>query len=139
MVLLTFAEAAREFSDEKETKFEGGQLTNPTTQDFNFELTKMDPELYTQIQGLKDGEISPVLQDQDRINEIKFKIITVADRIDEHEADFSRDYLKIKRLALQDKQFKAIEKWQKEKIMDTYIKINGEYRDCDYKSNWLKN
>ncbi|NNL83429.1 MAG: peptidylprolyl isomerase [Winogradskyella sp.] len=135
---LTFAEAAREFSDETETKFEGGQLTNPTTQDFNFELTKMDPELYTQIQDLKDGEISPVLQDQDRINQIKFKIITVTDRIDEHEADFSRDYLKIKRLALQEKQFKAIEKWQKEKIMDTYIKINGEFRDCDYKSNWLK-
>ena len=32
----TFAEAAREFSDEEETKYEGGRLTNPTTQDFNF-------------------------------------------------------------------------------------------------------
>lgn len=136
---LTFAEAAREFSDEKETKFEGGQLTNPTTQDFNFELTRMEPELYSQIQNLKDGEISPVLQDEDRVNRIKFKILTVTDRIDDHEADFARDYLKIKELALQDKQIKAIEKWQRETIIDTYIKINGEYRDCDFQSNWLKN
>ena len=136
---LTFAEAAREFSDEKETKYEGGQLTNPTTQDFNFELTRMEPELYSQIQDLKDGEISKVLQDEDRVNRLKFKILTVTDRIDDHEADFARDYLKIKELALQDKQIKAIEKWQKEAISETYIKINGEYRDCDFQSNWLKN
>ena len=113
-------------------------MTNPTTQDFNFELTRMDPELYSQIQDLKDGEISEVLQDEDRINRIKFKILTVTDRIDDHEADFAKDYLKIKNLALQDKQIRAVEKWQKETIVDTYIKINGEYRDCDFQSNWLK-
>ena len=135
---LTFAEAAREFSDEKETKFEGGKLTNPTTQDFNFELARMDTELYTQIQGLKEGEISEVIQDEDRVNMLKFKIMTVFDRIDDHKADFARDYLKIKELALQDKQIKAIEKWQREAIAETYVKINGEYRDCDYQSDWLK-
>lgn len=135
---LSFADAAKEFSDEEETKYEGGQLTNPTTQDFNFELTKMDTEMYTQIQGLKDDEISEVIQDEDRVNRIKFKIMTVTDRINDHEADFARDYLKIKELALQDKQVRAIEKWQKQVIIDTYVKINGEYRSCDYQSNWLK-
>jgi len=135
---LTFAEAAREFSDEKETKFEGGKLTNPTTQDFNFELTKMETEMYTQIQDLKDDEVSEVIQDRDRVNDIKFKIMTVTDRINDHEAEFSRDYLKIKNLALQDKQIKAIEKWQRSTIAETYIKINGEYRDCEFQSNWLK-
>ena len=135
---LTFEQAAREFSDEKETKYEGGQLTNPTTQDFNFELTRMEPELYSQIQDLKDGELSEVLQDEDRVNRIKFKILTVTDRVDDHEADFAKDYLKIKNLALQDKQIKAVAKWQKETIVDTYIKINGEYRDCEFQSNWLK-
>ncbi|RZN83219.1 MAG: peptidylprolyl isomerase [Winogradskyella sp.] len=136
---VTFAEAAREFSDEKETKFEGGQMTNPTTQDFNFELTKMDPEIYGQIQDLKDGEISPIIQDGDRENPIKFKIMTVTNRIDDHKADYSRDYLKIKRLALQNKHFDALGKWQEETIMSTYIKINGDYRGCDFNGNWLKN
>jgi peptidyl-prolyl cis-trans isomerase SurA len=136
---LTFPQAAREFSDQKETKYEGGQMTNPTTQDFNFELTRMEPELYSQIQDLADNEISAVLQDEDRINRIKFKILTVTDRINDHEADYSRDYLKIKQLALQDKQIRAIEKWQTKTIVDTYIKVNGEYRDCVFQSNWLKN
>ena len=115
---ITFSDAARQFSDEKETRNDGGQLINPRTQDYSFELTKMDPELYSQIQNLKDNELSLVLQDEDRINRIKFKILTVTDRIDEHEANFARDYLKIKNLAEQDKQFKEIEKWQNEKIKD---------------------
>jgi peptidyl-prolyl cis-trans isomerase SurA len=135
---IKFADAAREMSDEKETRQDGGQLINPQTQDYNFELTKMEPELYAQIQNLKDNEVSLVLQDEDRVNRIKFKILTVTDRINEHEADFARDYLKIKNLTVQDKQFKEIGKWQEEKISDTYININGAYRDCEFESNWLK-
>ena len=135
---ISFEEAARESSDEKETRSEGGYLINPETQDYNFELTKMDTELYTQIQNLKEGEVSLVQTDRGRTGNVKFKILRVTDRIDEHEADYSRDYLKIKELALNEKRFKAIEKWQDEKIMDTYIKINGEHRDCDFTSNWLK-
>nr|WP_317130623.1 peptidylprolyl isomerase [Algibacter pacificus] len=135
---ITFAEAAREASDEKETKYDGGQLINPATQDYNFELTKMDPELYSQIQDLKEGEISLVLSEQDRSGNTKFKILRVTDRIDEHEANYARDYLKIRELALDEMKIKAIEDWQKEKIADTYIKIGTKYRDCEFSSNWLK-
>ena len=122
----------------KETKFDGGQLRNPETQDYNFELTKMDPELYSQIQNLTDNQISPVYQDEDRYNSVKFKILSVTQRTNEHEADFAKDYLKIKDLALQEKQLNTISDWQEEKIMDTYIKINGDLRTCEFNSNWFK-
>ena len=135
---ISFADAAKESSDEKETRGDGGQLINPKTQDYNFELTKMDPELYSQIQNLKDGEVSLVQTEQDRTGKIKFKILTVTDRIDEHEANYARDYLKIKEQALNEKKIKAIETWQKEKIIDTYIKIADSYKNCDYTNNWLK-
>jgi len=135
---ISFEDAARESSDEKETKSEGGFLINPATQDYNFELTRMDTELYTQIQDLKQDEISNVITERGRTGEIKYKILRATDRVDEHEADYSRDYLKIKELALTEKRFKAIGEWQNEKIMDTYIKIIGAHRDCDFSSNWLK-
>jgi len=135
---ITFAEAALEVSDEKETKYEGGQLRNPKTQDFVFPLARIDTELYSQVQNLKNDEVSQVLQESDLVNQIKFKLITVTDRIDEHKADFAKDYLKIKDLALKDKQLKIIGKWQEEKIMETFIKLNGEHRDCDFNANWLK-
>jgi peptidyl-prolyl cis-trans isomerase SurA len=135
---ISFADAAREVSDEKETKNDGGQLINPTTQDYNFELTRMDPELYSQIQNLKDNEVSLVLREEDRTGKVKFKILMVTDRIDEHQADYARDYLKIKDLALEEKKIKAIEKWQEEKILDTYIKISKEHKTCNFSGNWLK-
>lgn len=135
---LTFAEAAREASDEKETKYNGGKLINPETQDYNFELTRMDPELYSQIQDLKEGEVSNVLSERDRTNKLKFKLLTVSDRVEDHEANYAKDFLKIKQLALNEKKIKAIEKWQAEKIDNTYIKISGAMSACEFSSNWLK-
>ncbi|WP_142783214.1 peptidylprolyl isomerase [Changchengzhania lutea] len=135
---ISFADAAREASDEKETRNDGGQLINPQTQDYNFELTRMDPELYSQIQNLKDNEVSLVLTEEDRTGNKKFKILMVTDRIDEHEADYARDYLKIKELALNEKRVQTIEKWQEEKILDTYIKIGDSHKNCEFSGNWLK-
>ncbi|WP_316930889.1 peptidylprolyl isomerase [Lacinutrix jangbogonensis] len=135
---ITFADAAREVSDEVETKFQGGQLINPATQDYNFELTKIDTEIYVKIQDLENNTVSDVLVDRDEIGNVLYKILTVTDRINEHEADYSRDYLKIKELALSEKRLETIGKWQEENILDTYIKISGDYRDCDFTNNWLK-
>ena len=135
---ITFAEAARTLSDEKETRANGGALINPKTQDTHFELTKMDPSLYGQVSNLKEGEITSPVMDEDQSGKKKYKLITVTNRINEHTADYAKDYTKIKELALKEKQIKAIGKWFDEKIKETYIKIIGEYRDCTFTNNWLK-
>ena len=135
---ITFAEAARTLSDEKETRANGGALINPQTQDTRFELTKMDPTFYSQVSNLKEGEVSAPILDQSKEGQKNFKIVTVTNRIDEHAADYAKDYSKIKDLALKSKQITAIAKWSEEKIKETYIKIIGEYRDCDFTNNWLK-
>ena len=135
---ITFDKAAKTMSDEKETRTNGGALINPKTQDTRFELTKMDPALYSQVSNLKDNDISIPLMDEDQNGKKKFKIITVTNRIDSHTADYAKDYIKIKDLALKEKQIKAIGKWFDDKIKDTYIKVNGEYRDCVFTNNWLK-
>jgi peptidyl-prolyl cis-trans isomerase SurA len=135
---ITFAEAARTMSDEKETRANGGALINPKTQDSRFELTKMDPELYSQVSSLKEGQISNPFVDEDQSGKKKYKIITVTNRINEHTADYAKDYIKIKNLALKEKQIKQVGKWFDEKIKETFIKINGEYQDCIFTNNWLK-
>ena len=135
---ITFAEAARTMSDEKETRANGGALINPKTQDSRFELTKMDPELYSQVSSLKEAQISNPFVDEDQSGKKKYKIITVTNRINEHTADYGKDYIKIKNLALKEKQIKQVGKWFDEKIKETFIKINGEYQDCIFTNNWLK-
>jgi len=136
---ISFSDAARTLSDEKETRANGGVLINPRTQDTHFELTKMDPSLYSEVSNLKDKAITPPILDDDQKTGKKYKIITVTDRIDQHTADYARDYVKIKDLALKEKQIKAIAKWSDEKIKETYVKINGEYKACIFTNDWLKN
>ena len=136
---LTFQEAAKTFSDEKSTKNNGGVLINPTTGDTRFELTKIDPVLYNQIQRLGDNEISSPLIEQDRQGNQSYKLIMVSDRFDEHVADYSKDYIKIKELALKEKQLNAIQKWMNEKIIDTYISVNNQNKQCNFANKWLKN
>jgi len=135
---ISFADAARAESDEKETKANGGVLVNPKTQDTRFELTKMDPTLNAQIYNLKTGEVSLPLVDTDQSGGKKYKLIMVTNKIEEHTADYAKDYIKIKALALKEKQINTIAKWSDEKIKETYIKINGEYRNCEFTNNWLK-
>ena len=135
----TFDEGARNFSDEKETKFDGGLLRNPINFDSKFELTKMDPSLYNQVRNLKDGEISrPIRENDPRGGAPKFKIMQITNRYDEHKADFARDYIKIQELALRDKQYGEVRKWMAEKIEDTYILVDDENKGCDFSNNWLK-
>ena len=135
---LSFADAARSFSDETETRNNGGQLINPVSLDTKFDLTKMDPTLSAQVYNLEENEVSQVFSDRDYTGKTSFKILTVTSRQSEHAADFISDYEKIQELALKEKQIKAIEAWQNKKIKDTYISVNGDYLDCEFSSNWQK-
>ncbi|WP_244592971.1 peptidylprolyl isomerase [Pukyongia salina] len=135
---ISFAEAARLYSDQKETRNSGGRLMNPITGDTRFDLTKMDPTLSAQVYNLAQNEVSKVFTDRDRTGKSSFKILTVTKRFEEHEADFVKDYEKIKELALKEKQIKAIQEWQEKKIGETYISVNRDYTDCDFSNNWLK-
>ncbi len=134
----TFAEAAKNFSDEKETKEDGGQLLNPEDYSTKFELTRMEPMLYSQVSSLKDDEVSFPIVDEDRTGRKMYKIYRVTNRIGEHTADFVKDYTRIRELALKEKQLEAIQKWMKESIKKTFVSVKGEYRKCNFSNNWLK-
>ena len=135
---ISFEDAAFNFSYEKETRNNGGKIINPVTGDTRFELTKMDPELYNQVKNLETGEITLPLLEQDRGGAKKYKILKVVNRYEEHLADYSQDYTKIKDLALRDKQVRTVKKWIREKIEDTFVSVNKSFRDCEFSNNWTK-
>ncbi|MCO6148383.1 peptidylprolyl isomerase [Flavobacterium sp. NRK1] len=135
---ISFADAARSESDEKETRNNGGLLINPANFTNRFELTKMPSDIYNDIADLKDNEISKPIKSQNQRGEISYKLMQVTERYDEHPADYGMDYTKIKDLALKEKQMKEIAKWSDKKIKDTYIKVIGDYRKCDFTNHWVK-
>ncbi|WP_245813462.1 peptidylprolyl isomerase [Lutibacter agarilyticus] len=135
---ITFEDAAKEFSDDKETRMNRGLLLNPQTNDTKFDLTRMDPQLYNRVSNIKTGEITAAFYEEVRGEDKMFKIIKVNEKVDAHTAHFSQDYEKIQQLALEKKKEEVVEKWAKDKLEDTYIKINKDYVKCDFQKNWNK-
>ena len=135
---ISFEDAARQFSDDKETRMNRGLILNPQTNDTKFDLTRMDPQLYNRVSSIKTGEITAPFYEEVRGEDKMFKILKVNEKIETHTADFSQDYEKIQKLALQKKQEEVVEEWAKEKLSDTYIKINGAYVKCEFQKNWNK-
>ena len=136
---IPFEEAVLRYSMDKDTRLSGGVLMNPVSGDTHFDLTRMDPELYSKVSNLKEGEISEVFSDETRQGKKMYKILLLKSKTEAHTADLVEDYVKIMELALQKKKTESIEKWSDDKIKDTYVNINDVYLNCDFKSNWTKN
>ena len=135
---LSFDLAVLKYSDDKETRQNKGILINPATNDSRFELTRMDPAFYGRVSSLKLGDVSEPYFDETREGEKMYKIILMKDKVDSHKADFVKDYVKIQQLTMQKKQEEVLDKWNKEHVLDTYIKINQNNKDCKFKYNWSK-
>ena len=135
---LTFEEAVKKYSDDKDTKGNGGLIMNPNTNDTKFELTRMPPSLFERINNTKKGMMTEPFYDETQGGEKMYKIIYMKDRTDNHTADFVKDYVKLQKLALEKKKDETVMKWSKEKIKDTYIKINSTYNKCKFVRNWRK-
>jgi peptidyl-prolyl cis-trans isomerase SurA len=135
---ITFSEAVKKYSEDKETKNNGGVIVNPYSGETKFDLTRMDPALYARVAELKKGELSDVFFDQNRNGEKMFKFIVMKDRTDTHIADLVEDYVKVQDLALRKKREETITKWAKGKIKDTYIKMSEVHSKCSFEKNWKK-
>tara|TARA_R110002049_G_scaffold24588_15_gene87013 strand:- start:970 stop:2352 length:1383 start_codon:yes stop_codon:yes gene_type:complete len=135
---LTFEEAVKKYSDDKDTKNNGGVVINGYTGETKFDLTRMDPAMYARVNDLKQGDFTDVFYDEARGGEKMYKFILMKERTDTHTADLVDDYVKIQALALKKKKEEIIEKWSKDKIKDTYIKLGEDYKKCTFNKNWKK-
>ncbi|MCG1036426.1 peptidylprolyl isomerase [Polaribacter sargassicola] len=135
---VTFEEAVLKYSTDEDSKFSGGLIINPSTGESRFDLTRMDPAFYARVSDLKKGEMTEAFYDKSAVGEEMFKFILMKDRTDTHTADIIKDYEKVQQLALQKKKEETIDKWSREKIKDTYIKIGDSYSKCDFNKNWKK-
>mgnify|MGYP000223840009 FL=1 len=136
--VITFDEAVKKYSQDKDTKNNGGLIVNPYSGESTFDLTRMDPALYARVNNLQKGEMSDVFYDEERGGKKMYKVMIMKDRTNTHIADMVDDYVKVQSLALQKKKQETIAKWSREKIGDTYIKISNEFQKCTFEKNWTK-
>jgi peptidyl-prolyl cis-trans isomerase SurA len=98
----------------------------------------MDPAMYARVNDLEQGGFTDVFYDQTRSGEKMYKFILMKERTDTHIASLIEDYVKVQELALRKKKEEIIEKWSKDKIKDTYIKLGEDYKKCSFDKNWKK-
>lgn len=138
---LSLTEAASRFSDDEETKLNGGLINNPYTGNPRFEvseLSQIDPNLVFTIDKLKTGEVSAPAPTQSRDGKPAYHIIFVKSRTEPHRANLKDDYQRLQDEALADKKNKTMKDWVKKKTAITYIRISEEYRNCAFDNKWIQ-
>lgn len=137
---IPFDVAAALSSSDKDTRMNGGLMTNPNTGGSKFELQELPTEIARRIQSMKVGEISEAFSMMsEKLNHEVFVIVRLKSKTTNHQANLTDDFQMIKSMCENEKKQETIETWLKNKIKETYIWISEEWRDCEYHySEWKK-
>ena len=131
---MSFNNAALRYSDDKETKYNGGLLINPITGTTKFETDQVDPSIFFIVDKLKIGEFSnPVLM-QTQNGKQAYRLLYLKSRSEPHKSNLKDDYQRIQNLALDLKKKNLVSTWIKKKLSNTYFKIDPEYSNCVFES-----
>lgn len=133
MDTLTFDRAAKFFSEDEETRLNGGLRVNPYTGNTHFELTQFETSEYYIIRNLKVGEISEPYESTDTKGKLAFKVIQLKSKTEPHRANLKDDYELLKQHTMQYEQNRIVDQWIEEKIKSTYIRINEPFNDCTFR------
>ena len=135
---LSFAAAAEKFSDDKQTKNNGGTMINIQTGKTRLTLDDLDKTTQDIVKRLKTGEISAPFLTTDLQGKQIFKIIKIINKIPPHTANLKNDYQDIQNMCLAAKKQERINDWIKEEITKTYIHIDDSFGKCPFNYQWIK-
>jgi peptidyl-prolyl cis-trans isomerase SurA len=135
---MTFDEAAEKFSEDEETKNNGGMLINPETGTTKLSPDKMDRLLFFQVDTMQLNTVSKPLLMTTSENKSAYRLVMVKSRTQPHKANLKDDYQRIQEVVLNDKQNKAVSDWVEKKRKTTYIQINDTMNNCETLKHWTK-
>lgn len=135
---LTFEQLAEKYSDDKQTNKNGGLAVNPNAGTSIFSIDQVNPQIYYTIDKMKIGEVSKPVPAQGQDGKKGYRLIKLITKTEPHKANLDSDYDKIQNAALANKQNLNTANWIKSKVSQTYIKIDDDYKDCQFENNWIK-
>jgi len=135
---ITFEQAVAKYSDDEETKYNGGKLFNQQTGDSKFDNNEIDKQLFITVDGMEPGEISEPVYMTTQDQKQGIRIIKLNGRSEPHVASLRDDYPQISEAAMADKKSKAILKWVKSKTKSMYVWVEEEHRTCEFEYPWIK-
>lgn len=138
---ITWNDAVFRFSNDESTKQNQGIITNPITGDQTWDmedLNQVDQQIYVLTEMMEKGDYTkPNLYIDIYERKQGFRIVRLSERYPPHIANLQDDYSLIKRATENDKKQKIILNWVKSKIGNAYIRIDDEYKNCNFSNNWI--
>jgi peptidyl-prolyl cis-trans isomerase SurA len=131
---LTFEKAANEFSEDRETKTNGGYFSDPETGSTKIPfgtLGDLYGVLFFIVDTMQVGHISTPLPFRMRDETEAVRIIYLKSRTVPHILNLKDDYQKIAKAALMEKKDKALNEWFDKTKSEVFIDIDNDYKNCD--------
>ncbi len=136
---ITFDDATFKFSEDKKSNLNKGLMINPYTGTSLFEKEHLQPSDFYAIKDLKPGEFSVPFESRDEHANVVFKIIKVKRIVPAHKANLKDDYDKIQSMAKADKENEILREWLAKKIKSVFIRIDEDFRNCEFETKgWIK-
>ncbi|GEO02371.1 peptidylprolyl isomerase [Adhaeribacter aerolatus] len=128
---ISFSKAAKEFSDDKPTKDNGGLMMNPRDRSAFIPLDLVDPSIFFIIDTMEVGNITKPLEYRTDDGKQAMRIIYLKSKTPPHQANLRDDYQKLATYALNEKKRKALSDWFEKNKNTVYIDIDPEFNNCD--------
>lgn len=139
----TFEEAASFLSDDKDTRNNNGLMANMADDGrmtSRFQMRNLPSEIARVVDSLKVGEVSePFQMISEKNGKTMCAIVKLKNRVETHRATITEDYQAMKNIVLAKRKEEFIDKWIRDKIKATYVRINDRYKNCDFKyEGWVR-
>ena len=134
-----FSTAAAYYSDNKDTKYNGGMMLNAENvqeRSTYIPTDKLDPQVALVTDTMKVGSISKPLLFTGSDGKKAYKILYLKSSTNAHKANLAQDYPKLKEYATNDKINRTVSEWFQKKRKQTFIKIDPEYQSCPQLKGW---
>lgn len=125
---ISFEEAAKLYSDDEGTKVNGGFISGQFGT--RIPADQLDPELFFEVDKLKEGEISEPAKVQVSADSQVARIIYFKRKVPPHRANLTDDYEKLKAATTQMKRAEKRFDYLQEKMKEVYLEIDKEYERC---------
>jgi peptidyl-prolyl cis-trans isomerase SurA len=141
---MAFSAAAATYSDNNETKYNGGMMLNGDDVDNRttfIPTNKLEPSIFATIDTMKVGTYSrpDIFSKQVGEQEFKkgFRFYYLKSKTEPHRANLEQDFPKARVAALKDKTDKTLSEWFEKRRKSTYIRIDKEYQSYPILQEWI--
>ena len=133
-------EEAVALSADKNTRKNFGLMSNEMTLSSRFELQELPQEIAKVVYTMKIGEVSAPFVMIDKKGKEVCAIVKLKNRIEGHKATPTEDFQVVKDVIISKMKEQKLQEWIKEKQKTTYVRINGDWCDCEFQyPGWGQN